>query len=285
MMKIDQSRYPLLYKLAQGADWLGTDEFHTLVGIGGGGLWETWLGFVAVNGGLGHYASRLKGPKDQCAIAFNEIAVAHFLVTECRLLILGWQVPGAHSMLGEFLVGFDASRPIFVEVKSPRWQAEIARAHGDSHPRLQMPKYVGIEARATNPWASLEYAVMKAYPKMPDDMPTLLVINDDLFMSLADWAAITQDIGLYTPKSRLNPGGGAFADNRYERLGGIGVLKVNVDTPFRGVRHAFALFENPHALPTVALPPKVTEGYPRHNRAPASSLPGGELWFADLLKG
>src|SRR6266849_5912931 len=108
MMKIDQSRYPLLYKLAQGADWLGTDEFHTLVGIGGGGLWETWLGFVAVNGGLGHYASRLKGPKDQCAIAFNEIAVAHFLVTECRLLILGWQVPGAHSMLGEFLVGFDA---------------------------------------------------------------------------------------------------------------------------------------------------------------------------------
>ncbi len=254
MMKIDQSRYPLLYKLAQGADWLGTDEFHTLVGIGGGGLWETWLGFVAVNGGLGHYASRLKGPKDQCAIAFNEIAVAHFLVTECRLLILGWQVPGAH-------------------------------AHGDSHPRLQMPKYVGIEARATNPWASLEYAVMKAYPKMPDDMPTLLVINDDLFMSLADWAAITQDIGLYTPKSRLNPGGGAFADNRYERLGGIGVLKVNVDTPFRGVRHAFALFENPHALPTVALPPKVTEGYPRHNRAPASSLPGGELWFADLLKG
>jgi hypothetical protein len=46
-----------------------------------GGLWETWLALVAAHGGLAHYVSRLKGPKEQCAIAFNEIAVAHFFVS------------------------------------------------------------------------------------------------------------------------------------------------------------------------------------------------------------
>ncbi len=198
-------------------------------------------------------------------IAFNEIAVAHFLVTECRMRILSWQPPGAPNTLGEFLVGLAANRPIFVEVKSPRWQGEIAQAHGDSHPRLKMPKYVGIETRFTGPWASVDYAVEKAYPKMQGDKPSLLVINDDLVLPLADWAAITRDIGLYAPKSGLNADGGAFVDRRYERLGGVGVLKVGVDSPFRGVRYDFSLFENPHALPPAALPPEICGGYPRYN--------------------
>jgi hypothetical protein len=262
---IDRFQYPWLHVVAQGADWLGTDEFHEVVAVGGGRLWETWLSFVAVNGGLPHYVSRLKGGKDQCAIAFNEIAVAHFFATECRMRILGWQSPGLQNTLGEFLVGPDANRPIFVEVKSPRWQAEIAQGHGDSHPRLKMPKYVGIETRPTNPWVSVDYAVEKAYRKMPGDKPSLLVIKDDLFVSLADWAAITRDIGLYAPKSGLNADGGVFVDRRYERLGGVGVLKVGVGTPFRGVRYDFSLFENPHALPPVALPPEICGGYPRYN--------------------
>ena len=71
------------------------------------------------------------------------------------------------ATLGEFLVGPDPRHPILVEVKSPRWQAEIAQAHGDGHPRLKMPKYVGVEMRATNPWNSVDYAIAKAYSKMP----------------------------------------------------------------------------------------------------------------------
>lgn len=264
-MAIDRLQYPWLHVVGQRADWLGTDEFHDVVAVGGGKLWETWLGFVAVNGGLPRYVSRLKGGKEQCTIAFNEIAVAHFFATECRTRILCWQPPGAQDTLGEFLVGLDANRPIFVEVKSPRWQGEIAQAHGDGHPRLKMPKYVGAEGMFTNPWASVEYAVEKAYPKMPGDKPCLLVIKDDLFVSLADWAAITRDIALYAPKSGLNADGGAFVDRRYERLGGVGVLKVGVDTPFQGVHYNFSLFANPHALPSAALPPEICGGYPRYN--------------------
>src|SRR5215831_461998 len=191
-MAIDRLRYPRLHAIAQGADWLGTDEFHRIAAVGGE-LWETWLDFVAANGGLHHYASRLKGGKDQCAIAFNEIAVAHFLATECGMRILGWQPPGAMNTRGELLVGIDANQPIFVEVKTPRWQAEIARADA-GHPRLKMPKYVGVETRSTNPWVSVEHAVEKAYRQMPDKIPTLLVIIDDLIVSLADWATLVKDI-------------------------------------------------------------------------------------------
>src|SRR5712692_4826935 len=100
-MAIDRIRYPWLHVVAQGADWLGTDEFHHVVAVGGG-PWETWLAFVAANGGLRHYAPRLKRGKDQCSIAFNEIAVAHFLATECGMRILDWQPPGAPNTQREF---------------------------------------------------------------------------------------------------------------------------------------------------------------------------------------
>jgi hypothetical protein len=264
-MAIDRFRYPWLHIVAHDADWLGTDEFHRVAAVGGG-LWETWLGFVAANSGLRHYVSRLKRGRDQCAIAFNEIAVAHFLATECGMGILGWQPPGAANTQGEFLVGLDANQPIFVEVKSPRWQAEIAQAD-DRDPRLMMPKYPGVETRSTNPWASVEHAVEKAHRQMPDSIPTLLVIIDDLLVSLADWAAQVHDIGLYTPKSGLKPEGGPFADDRYDRLGAVGVLKVIADIPFQGVGYRFALFENPHARPTAVLPPGIGGGWPRYNPA------------------
>jgi hypothetical protein len=264
VMTIDQLRYPRLHQIAQGAKWLATDEFQHLVAMGGGDLWETWLCFTAAHGGLSHYESRLKGPKGQCAIAFKEIAVAHFLVTECKVSILDWQPYGAPGKHGDFLVGRDAGHPVFVEVKSPRWEAEIARAHGQNHPRLNWPKYAGVEARYTDPWASVHDAVKKAYQQMPSDKPTLLMLNDDLFGPLADWAAMVHDIGLYTPKSKLKPEGGSFIDSRYQRLGAVGVLGVGVDTPFQGVRYRLALFENPHAAPNSCVPPGLATGYPRY---------------------
>ena len=74
-----------------------------------------------------------------------------------------------------------------------------------------------------------------------------------------------QDIGLYTLKLGLKPEGGPFSDDRYERLGAVGVLKVTADIPFRGVGYRFSLFENPHAHPTAALPPGICSGWPRYS--------------------
>lgn len=63
----------------------------------------------------------------------------------------------------------------------------------------------------------------------------------------------------------MRPEGGPFVDNRYERLGAVGVLKVDVDTPFQGVRYRFKLFENAHALAAVVVPPEIATGYSRYN--------------------
>jgi hypothetical protein len=280
MVVIDFDRHPLLHELVQGAQWVGTDEFPSCV------EWadahETWLRFVKDTGGFAHYLPRLQGPKETRDETFAEIAVAYFLVTRCGMPLLEWEPLGANGKRGEFLLG---RQPVFVEVKSPGWEDEIVQAEGRDTERLKQPKYIHAEARATAPWASIRHAVRKAYPKMPDTMPTLLVINDDLGVSLLDWGAIVTEIGLYTPR---NPGhttgylaeDGPFVDARCARLGAVGVFRV--DMVGDGIRHRFAIFENPHALPAVAVPPDVAPGCPRFNGvSPSTTEADARPWFVE----
>jgi hypothetical protein len=226
----------------------------------------------------------LRGPRQRRDEAFAELAVGYFLVKVCGMPFVEWEPLGAEGKRGEFLIG---SPPVFVEVKSPGWEDEIVKAEGQDSARLQAPKYIHAEARSTGPWASIRHAVNKAYPKMPDTMPTLLVINDDLLVSLLDWSQVVTEIGLYTPKSPGQDTGylaedGPFVDGRCARLGGVGVFKA--DLPGVEVRYRFAIFENPHALPAAVLPADVTRGYPRVTGA-SPSKPGAELWLKkDVLE-
>jgi hypothetical protein len=283
---IDSSRHPLLHTLLRSAQWVGTDDFPSRL------EWadehESWLRFVRDSGALAHYLPRLKGPKERRDEAFAEIAAAYFFATRCGTSVLEWEPDGRNGMRGEFLLGLDRGQSVFVEVKSPGWEEEIAKAEGRSSPRLLQPKYVAGDGGATAPWASVRHAVKRAYPKMPDTRPTLLVINDDLVVSLLDWSKEITEIGLYTPKNPSHDSGylaedGPFMDGRYERLGGVSVLNVRlVDT---GIEYRFALFENPHALPAVAVPPNLADNYPRYKgpvSAPASV--GGKPWFAEVLE-
>jgi hypothetical protein len=284
-MVIDPHRHPLLHQLAQGAEWVGKDAFPSCV------EWadehEAWLRFLTAAGGLGHYTPRLRGPKETRDEAFAEVAVAYFFATRCGLSILEWEPAGAGSKVGEFLMGFDRGSPVFVEVKSPGWEQEIVETEGRTSPRLQQPKYISGDARATAPWASVRHAVGKAYPKMPDTMPTLLVINDDLMVSLLDWSQGVSEVGLYTPKSPGHTTGylaedGPFVDRRCERLGGVGVFNVRLRST---VEYRFGLFENPHALPAVTVPRKVAEPFPPYaGGLPAPAMGGGEPWFGKVLR-
>jgi len=285
-MVIDPGRHPLLHEVAQGAQWVGTDEFPSCI------EWadehEVWLRFLKAEGVFDRYLRRLRGPKEKRDEAFAEIAVAYFLVRHCGLTIFEWEPPGAGAKVGEFLVGFDPRAPIFVEVKSPGWEDEIAKAEGQGSPRLQQPKYITGDPRSTAPWASVRHAVRKAYPKMRDSMPTLVIINDDLMVSLPSWGKSIVDIALYTPRSPGHTSGylvedGPFATRDYERLGGVGVLEVRLRSR---IEYRFELFENPHALPAVALPPKVGKGYPRYTVADVepARVSGEELWFKRVLR-
>lgn len=275
-MDIDPDRHPLLHEVARGAQWVGTDEFPSCV------TWadehEAWLRLAKETGGFEHYVRRLRGPKETRDEAFAELAVAYFFVKLCGMQFMEWEPLGADGKRGEFLVG---RPPVFVEVKSPGWEDEIVKAEGRESSRLQQPKYIHAEARSTGPWSSVRHAVKKAYPKMPDTMPTLLVINDDLMVSLLDWNQVVTEIGLYTAKSPDHDTGylaedGPFVDARCARLGGVGVFKV--DLPGEHVRYRFAIFENPHALPAVVVPPDVAPDFPRFNGA-SPSKPDAQLWF------
>jgi hypothetical protein len=285
MAIIDPTRHPLLHEVAQGAQWIGTDEFPSCL------EWanehEAWLRFVNDGGALHHYLPRLRGPKERRDEAFAEIAPAYFFGTKCGLSVFEWEPTGANGKRGEFLMGFDRRQPVFVEVKAPGWEDEIVKTEGRASARLQQPKHIQAEARATGPWASVRHAVAKAYPKMPDTLPTLLVINDDLMVSLSDWSAGVTEIALYAPHL---PGAtlgysaqdGPFVNNRYERLGAVGVFNVRLVS---GIEYRLRIFENPHALPAVAVPPEVADGYTRYNgtrTAPATLA--DKPWFAEILK-
>jgi hypothetical protein len=265
-MVIDPARHPLLHEVAQGAQWVGKDDFPAYL------PWadehEAWLRFVEQADALDHYLPRLRAPKERRDEAFAEIAVAYFFATRCGLSIFEWEPAGANGKAGEFLMGFDRQQPVFVEVKSPGWEAEIAKPEGQDSPRLQQPKYIDLEGGATAPWASVRHAVTKAYPKMPETLPTMVVINDDLKGALPDWGDRISDLALYTPKSKGHTTGylaedGPFVDNRCERLGAVGIFKA--DLPEEGIRYRFVLFENPHALAKVVVPREVARGYPRYS--------------------
>jgi hypothetical protein len=271
MPALDAKRHPLLHGLATASRWVGTDEYPSCV------EWadehESWLQYLNGQGALDRYLPRLKGLKEQRDEAFAEIAVAYFLGVKCGLSIVEWEPPGEGGRVGEFIVADPAGARIFVEVKSPGWEAEIAADEGRASPRLLKPKYIpNPEARATAPWAAIRHAVRKAYPKLSASMPTLLVANDDLMVSLSDWGHQAGDIALYTPKHAGYKQGqgylgedGPFANRNFERLGGVGVFTV--DLPAEGIRYRFELFENPFALPAVAVPRTFLPQYARHTGA------------------
>ena len=128
----------------------------------------------------------------------------------------------------------------------------------------EQPKYVQGDARATAPWASVRHAVKKAYPKMSDTVPTLLVINDDRFVPLASWQSNVK-IALYSPKGQGHTSGyldedGSFVDARHERLGAVGVF--HVDLGGQGIQYRFAVFENPQARVANALPAWMPRQHP-----------------------
>ena len=157
---------------------------------------------------------------------------------------------------------------MFVEVKSPGWEAEVPTIPGAKSTRLSQPKHIHAQGGSTAPWRSIRDSVKKAYPKMPDTMPTLLVIQDDLMVPLHSWLE-TVDIALYCPrgrgqhdpKSSYLAEDGCFVGSDFERLGAVGVL--NIEYPFEGTRYRFTLFDNPHCLEAVDVPRTIFLGNQR----------------------
>jgi hypothetical protein len=193
MEPIDLLRHPLLHCVIQGARWAGEDQFPGAVGPD---LFEEWLRFITCEGEFDRFRERLqtsRSAKHRNA-TFAEIGSAYFLKKRCGLPIVAWEPVGAGGKEGEFLIALPDGRNMFVEVKGPEWEAEILDSEkklGQPGPktrpaRLDQPKSVDGEAFFFAPEPSIFKAVEKAYPKLPDSMPTLLIISDDLRVSLSE---------------------------------------------------------------------------------------------------
>lgn len=263
MNRIDPARHPLLHRISKEAEWVTEDQFPSQP------EWadehEVWLQFVDGKGELSRFLPRLKKSVYQRDRALAEIGIGHFLEVKCFLPILEWEPNGNAGKKGEFLVGH-ASGQIFVEVKTGGWEKDIKDAEGRDSPRLLQPKYINGEARSVGPWEVIRNAVSNAYPKFPETMPTLLIIRDDYFTDLDGFQA---SIALYCPGGSPDAGGylaenGYFLDNCHERLGAVGVFRVELPL-LDQVHYHFSVYDNLNALQPVRVPRSAFTGYPRYD--------------------
>jgi len=246
MTAIDPYHHPLLFEVSQGAPW--ADDFPA---------WKEWadeierqLKFVVSQGELERFRPRLRGPAMRRDETFAELKAAYFLGSRCGIPIHEWEPLAPSGRRGDFVLGGWDGSEVFVEVKSPGWEAEIVESEGQNSPRLTQPKFIP-ETRSTAPWAAIRRAVAKAYPKMPDGKPTLLVVVPDTFIKPDRFIV---DIALYCEQCSGYETGylaeaGCFVGTRYENLGAVGVLTVEMKG--EEVSYSFEVYRNPNALVTV----------------------------------
>ena len=135
---------------------------------------------------------------------------------------------------------------VFCEVKSPGWEAAIVREEGKSASRLKLPKYLNAEFRPVDNSFDLRCCLEKAYPNLPQDRPTMIMVVDDLFFPLR-YDDLAIDRVLHDPARN-----GCFTSKEFERLGGVGFF--NVMCQGGNIQYYFNLFVNDNALPAVQLP-------------------------------
>ena len=110
---------------------------------------------------------------------------------------------------------------VFVEVKSPGWEGELSDKERRAG-RAKQPKYQPRGGGAFGNWQPLQKCIAsaKTYPKFAPTQPNLLIVADDLMVSLPDsiWHV---EIGLYADHTGYGEMG-YFTSSRFENLGGVG---------------------------------------------------------------
>lgn len=161
-----------------------------------------------------------------------------------------WEPPGQFGKIGEYSLSAEGQE-VFVEVKSPGWEAELSLEEIQAG-RTKQPKYIQGDARAVAPWLQVRECIKRAYRKFTDTQPNLLIIADDFHMSLTEEDDNQFMIALFEKTTVFNNESGYFANSSYERIGGIGIFSVRLTT--EGMAYAFKVFTNPLSLERTRLP-------------------------------
>ncbi|MBI4664604.1 MAG: hypothetical protein HY735_37910 [Verrucomicrobia bacterium] len=239
---------PLTSTIRDGAAWSTEDQFPSD---------QTWadevervLSFAQVQGQFENYVGALRGNARQRHSALAELRVAFFF-SRNHFPVVEWKPVGANGREGEFTVKPPSGANVFVEVKSPSWEGELSDAEktGD---RKQQGKHLHAEARSIAPWERVQFAVNKGYGKFRSDTRNLLVIADDLFVSLEHGTNL--QAGLYSVNNN-----GSFTSAARQNLGGVSFFWIKNN--LREVWYEMKLFLNTYALSAVAIPEEFASAF------------------------
>src|SRR5947209_5244263 len=225
---------PLTSAVLSGARWKNQDQYPASQVYAD--ECEALLEFAWAHGQFDRYFCDLTASKRQRNAALAELRVAHHL-DQSGFEIVEWKPIGLVPKEGEFLIRSASGVETFVEVKGPSWQSELSDDEIKAG-RTEQDKVLYLEARSVAPWGAIQFAVKKAYEKFAPGIPNLLVIADDLFVSLQHGTEIMASMALYEKHYQ-----GRFTTPDYEKLGGAGIFWME---PSGGrVRYTMRLFLNP----------------------------------------
>ncbi|HEV2500964.1 MAG TPA: hypothetical protein VGY31_15450 [Terriglobia bacterium] len=229
-----------------GAKW--TDEYPAWQKYAD--EFEELLQFAKKENQFDKYLGALQGSNSQRDSAIAELRVArHFSDNGFR--VVEWKPKGAGGNEGEFFVEGSEKQRVFVEVKSPGWEGQVTPEERRAG-RLKQGKYIDGEGGAVETWQKLRFAIDKAYKKFGDNTPNLLIIADDLFIGLTLNPSLIAGLALYASSGVA--GKGYFADQKHQRLGGVGLFEVNQQLGGSRVTYQMTLFLNLNSLPDTMLP-------------------------------
>ena len=213
---------------------------------------DVLLRFADAHGRLPNFVPRLEQRNHNRDEALNELRVAYWL-DQNGFPILQWEPPGLNGMVGEYIASSIEGVPVFVELKSPGWEGDLTEAEQRAG-RTKQPKFREGDGGAFGNWQPIRRCIAssKTYPKFAPTQPNLLVISDDLQVSLSD-SPEHVEIALYAEHNGYGETG-YFTSSRFENIGGLGIFQAVKFLGRDGVEYEFKLFDNPFALSSTKLP-------------------------------
>lgn len=193
--------------------WQGKDDFPSTL------EWKNefnkWLLYAQSKGQLSRYVPRLNDSTTRRDETFAEIFSAYILETHLKYSVIDWERKTVGDRDVDFVIE-DNGVDIFCEVKSPGWESELEQKERLGG-RKDLPKHLSSEGRFVAPWRAVRYAIKKSYNKFLPERKNLLIIKDDLFLSLFDIPG-NMDIALYEDVGVYDQEKGYFVDSQYENI-------------------------------------------------------------------
>jgi hypothetical protein len=198
---------------------------------------------------------RLRARSSERDAALSEARTGFFFHRNGFRITL-WEPEIVKSRPGDLEIRWLSEDAIFIEVKGPGWESELAPADLKAG-RQKAPKHIDGEIRWTDPAARISCAIKKALPKFALNRPTMLVVVEDFFVSPMEWVPLLRIIDYRLRQCMKQP--------VCKVLGAIFLLRpICFGSEVRYLTH---FIENESAAPLCAIPVPVRMGLSASNLA------------------